>query len=93
MRTRDISDAICKRAASREAIITCTASVRAIVTVRQTSVDKATFRKRIGRETVRSKRDVGVFVHGYNTKVPEALFHLAQLSADTQPNTAPVLFA
>ncbi|HZW46553.1 MAG TPA: alpha/beta fold hydrolase [Microvirga sp.] len=63
------------------------------VTVRQTVLDEATFRKRIGSRTGRGGRDVGVFVHGYNTNFQEALFRLAQLSADSQPDTVPVLFA
>jgi esterase/lipase superfamily enzyme len=63
------------------------------VTVRQTALDEVTFRKRIGSEAARGRRDVGVFVHGYNTNFQEALFRLAQLSADTQPDTTPVLFA
>jgi len=66
---------------------------RSFVTVRQTALDEATFRRRIGSETARGKRDVGVFVHGYNTNFQEALFRLAQLSADAQPTTVPVLFA
>jgi len=63
------------------------------VTVRQTALDEATFLKRIGSGAARGRRDVGVFVHGYNTNFQEALFRLAQLSADTQPDTTPVLFA
>jgi esterase/lipase superfamily enzyme len=58
------------------------------VTVQQTVLDEATFRRRVG-----ARRDVGVFVHGYNTNFQEALFRLAQLSADSQPDTVPVLFA
>ena len=63
------------------------------VTVRQTTIDEATFRKRIGSAAAHGRRDVGVFVHGYNTNFQEALFRLAQLSADAQPMTVPVLFA
>ncbi len=63
------------------------------VTVRQTSLDEATFRKKVGRRAAQGNRDVGVFVHGYNYNFQEALFRLAQLSADTQPDTVPVLFA
>jgi len=63
------------------------------VTVRQAILDEATFRKRIGGRTGRGGSDAGVFVHGYNTNFQEALFRLAQLSADSQPDTVPVLFA
>ncbi|MEH6721834.1 MAG: alpha/beta fold hydrolase [Aurantimonas endophytica] len=38
-------------------------------------------------------RDVIVFVHGYNSNFPEALFRLTQMSADAQLEGAPVLFA
>ncbi|BBK33751.1 esterase/lipase superfamily enzyme [Stella humosa] len=34
-----------------------------------------------------------VFVHGYNTNFPEALFRLVQITADTDPRTIPILFA
>jgi esterase/lipase superfamily enzyme len=63
------------------------------VTVRQTVLDEATFHKRIANRTERRGQDVGVFVHGYNTNFQEALFRLAQLSADSQLDTTPVLFA
>ncbi len=63
------------------------------VTVRQTVLDEAAFRQRVRGRSGRDGRDVGVFVHGYNTNFQEALFRLAQLSADSQPDTVPVLFA
>jgi len=34
-----------------------------------------------------------VFVHGFNTSFPEALFRVAQMAADAAPNSIPVLFA
>jgi esterase/lipase superfamily enzyme len=34
-----------------------------------------------------------VFVHGYNTNFPEALFRVVQMTVDTDPRTIPVLFA
>jgi len=61
-------------------------------TIRQAVLDEATFRRRVGSRAGRG-HDVGVFVHGYNTNFQEALFRLAQLSADSQPDTVPVLFA
>ncbi|WP_414474049.1 alpha/beta hydrolase [Microvirga sp. M2] len=63
------------------------------VTLSQTVLDEAAFRKRIGGRTGPGGRDAGVFVHGYNTNFQEALFRLAQLSADSQLDTVPVLFA
>ena len=63
------------------------------VTVHQTSLDEATFRKKVGSRAAQGHRDVSVFVHGYNTNFQEALFRLAQLSADMQPHSVPVLFA
>jgi esterase/lipase superfamily enzyme len=59
--------------------------------VRQAAIDEATFRKRIGSEGTRGRRDVGVFVHRYNTNSQEALFRLARLSVDTQTSIAAVL--
>ncbi|HEY9057265.1 MAG TPA: alpha/beta fold hydrolase [Aurantimonas sp.] len=41
----------------------------------------------------RRKRDVVVFVHGYNYSFEEALFRLAQLAVDGRLTEAPVLFA
>ncbi|MXQ14164.1 alpha/beta hydrolase [Microvirga makkahensis] len=61
-------------------------------TIRQTVLDEETFRRRVGSRAGR-RHDVGVFVHGYNTSFQEALFRLAQLSADSQLDTVPVLFA
>lgn len=34
-----------------------------------------------------------VFVHGYNTNLPEALFRVVQMTADTDRRTIPILFA
>lgn len=41
----------------------------------------------------RSKREAGVFVHGFNYSFQESLFRLAQMSADAQVDGVPVLFA
>ncbi|MFD2238504.1 alpha/beta hydrolase [Aureimonas populi] len=38
-------------------------------------------------------RDVTVFIHGYNSNFPEALYRLAQMSADAHLDGTPVLFA
>src|SRR5690606_12372497 len=56
------------------------------VTIGHAVLDEATFRRRVAARTGRP-RDVGVFVHGYNTNFQEALFRLAQLSADSQLDT------
>ena len=39
------------------------------------------------------KRDVTIFVHGYNYNFPEALYRLTQMSADAHLEGTPVLFA
>lgn len=44
-----------------------------------------------GRATAR--RDVVIFVHGYNYNFPESLFRLAQIAADGKLEEAPILFA
>lgn len=36
---------------------------------------------------------IGIYVHGYNTSFQEALYRLAQLSADAHLNGSPVLFS
>lgn len=38
------------------------------------------------------KRDVFIFVHGYNTMFSEALYRLAQMATDSDANAVPVLF-
>lgn len=39
------------------------------------------------------RRNAGIFVHGYNYNFQEALFRLAQMSADADLGGAPILFA
>ncbi len=39
------------------------------------------------------QRKVAIFVHGYNTNFQEALFRMAQISADTKIDRVPILFA
>lgn len=38
-------------------------------------------------------RKIGIFVHGYNTNFPEALFRLAQIANDSKLDATPVLFS
>ncbi|WP_299655592.1 alpha/beta fold hydrolase [uncultured Jannaschia sp.] len=52
-------------------------------------VDEATFFARLDRM---DDQGVGVFVHGFNYNFPEALFRLAQMTADVQLEGTPVLF-
>ncbi|WP_010140662.1 alpha/beta hydrolase [Oceanicola sp. S124] len=40
-----------------------------------------------------AKRDLALYVHGYNTSFQEALFRLAQISAEAHHRVAPVLFS
>lgn len=60
---------------------------RDFVTVRRERMDRAAFLARIGRG------DVAVYVHGFNTSFQEALYRLAQLTADAHLEGASVLFS
>lgn len=63
-------------------------------TVSQSVLNEKTFTDRIATtSTGEHKRDVGIFVHGYNYNFQEALFRLAQMSADANLDGAPILFA
>jgi esterase/lipase superfamily enzyme len=67
---------------------------RGFVIVEQAVLTKAEFRDRItANQRKGEKRDVGIFVHGFNNNFQEALFRLAQISADAGTPGAPVLFA
>ena len=57
--------------------------------------DKATFSRDINRKLAKlpkGKRDVFVFIHGYNTRFPEALYRFAQIVNDSEMEAVPVLF-
>lgn len=41
----------------------------------------------------RAHKTIGIFVHGYNYSFQEALFRLAQMSADSDIDSVPILFA
>jgi esterase/lipase superfamily enzyme len=63
-------------------------------TVQQEVIDKRTFEQLIaGRGTPRAPVKATVFVHGFNTNFQEALFRLAQMTADGDVAGAPILFA
>jgi esterase/lipase superfamily enzyme len=62
------------------------------VTVDRHRLDESGFRQRIASRAKGGGR-VGVFVHGYNYSLQEAVFRLAQLGADVGGVTVPVLFS
>jgi esterase/lipase superfamily enzyme len=41
----------------------------------------------------RTSSKVGIFVHGYNTNFPEALFRFAQITNDSKLDATPILFS
>ncbi len=59
-------------------------------------LDRATFLKRITARTKGKHGELSIFVHGFNTNLPEAVFRQAQLTADAddpEDNDVSVLFA
>lgn len=62
-----------------------------LVTQAQTA-DKAGFLRAVRGEG-RQGRDVSLFIHGYNTSMPEAVFRAAQIATDADAGSAAVLFA
>jgi esterase/lipase superfamily enzyme len=63
--------------------------------VAQRQLDRAAFLKGISRTTSGKTGDLSIFVHGFNTNLPEAIFRRAQLTADmgTADNEVSVLFS
>jgi esterase/lipase superfamily enzyme len=61
------------------------------VTVRRQRLDESGFRQRVASRAKGGQ--VGVFVHGYNYNLQEAVFRLAQLGADIGDVTVPILFS
>lgn len=58
-------------------------------------LDDAAFRAELERQLARrpkGKREVFLFVHGYNTRFPEALYRTVQLAHDSAMPHVPVLF-
>ncbi len=62
------------------------------VTVHRQQLEEPEFRQRVAKRAKNGGR-VGVFVHGYNYSLQEALFRLAQLGADLEDVAVPVLFS
>lgn len=56
------------------------------------AADKAGFLRAV-RGDGRRGRDVSLFIHGYNTSMPEAVFRAAQIATDANAGAASVLFA
>jgi esterase/lipase superfamily enzyme len=61
------------------------------VTAQQEVLDRKSFEQRLS--SGRRDRKVAVFVHGFNTNFQEALFRLAQMTADADLGAQPILFA
>lgn len=58
------------------------------------ALDRSDFEREVARQRGGHPPDVGVFVHGYNTNFQEALFRLAQMTADAGvKDAAPILFS
>ncbi len=68
----------------------------AFTVVGEEVLDRATFLKRITARTKGKHGELSIFVHGFNTNLPEAVFRQAQLTADAddpEDNDVSVLFA
>ena len=65
------------------------------VTVEQRLLDAPTFEAEVTRSRNGKPPSVGVFVHGYNTNFTEAVYRIAQMTADAGVDAAPIpiLFA
>lgn len=61
-------------------------------TVSRQVLDRAGFEAEVSRRRGPAP-EIGVFVHGYNTNFQEALYLLAQMTADAGVNGVPILFA
>lgn len=64
-------------------------SMDRFVVVNQAALTRPAFMSRLTAQ----KRDVAVFVHGFNTNFPEAVLRITQIAADTHTNYTPILFA
>ncbi|GGD33935.1 alpha/beta hydrolase [Aureimonas glaciei] len=65
---------------------------RSFVVTRRRALDEDGFRQTVASR-VGNGASAGVFVHGYNYTLTEAVFRVAQLSADAPSVTVPVLFS
>lgn len=60
--------------------------------LRHTALSRAAFDSRIGR-AARESGKAAMFVHGFNVSFQEAVFRIAQLSADSNISGVPILFS
>lgn len=65
---------------------------KSFVVVGRKLLDRQTFLAEISVRK-HADKEVGVFVHGFNYSFQESLFRLAQMSADSQVDGVPILFA
>ena len=63
------------------------------VTVERRQLNQADFEGEVSRRRGGKPPGVGVFVHGYNTNFTEAVFRIAQMTADANVDASPILFA
>lgn len=63
---------------------------KSFVVVGTRTLDRSSFVKAVA---ARKRKEIGVFVHGFNYSYQESLFRLAQMSTDSQLDGVPVLFA
>ncbi|MBS7743367.1 MAG: alpha/beta fold hydrolase [Chelatococcus sp.] len=67
---------------------------RNFVVVAQEILDAQQFYRQVARQRGgKGPERIGVFVHGFNTNFQEALFRLAQMTADADIDGVPILFA
>lgn len=69
---------------------------KAFTVVGEEVLDRATFLKRMTARSKGKQGDLSIFVHGFNTNLPEAVFRQAQLTADAddpEANDVSVVFA
>ncbi len=65
---------------------------RTFVTRDRTGLDETAFRAAVRRQAGKSG-EVLVFIHGFNTLYPEAVFRMAQIGADSNFDGASILFS
>jgi esterase/lipase superfamily enzyme len=65
----------------------------AFVTMDQTVLERTAFEQMLSPRRSANRPGVGVFVHGYNTNFQEALFRMAQMTADANVDGIPILFS
>jgi esterase/lipase superfamily enzyme len=65
----------------------------AFIVVSQRVLDRQAFEAEISRKRDGRPPNVGVFVHGYNVNFQEAVFQMAQMTADANVDGVPIVFA